>query len=490
MNFRQIGKILGFLLILVGAAMALCGVYANFWEPETTRSESVTSFLIAALSAWFCGGLLIFFGELNTEMILRKEAIAIVGLGWLISAVFSALPYCFMPDPLSFPSALFESMSGLTTTGATVFTDLSQLPRSILLWRSMTQWLGGLGILVLFVALLSFLGVGSKALFHHESSAKTTEGLQPRINDIAQQLLLIYLLLSTVCCLGLHWLGMGWYDAVSHTMTAISTGGFSPKNESVAFYKDPWIELWLSLFMILGSISFILYAWALKGRWKRWKLEEEAKFFLALTFGGAALIAMDLAALDVYSSITDCMRAALFQVASVISTTGYATENYDLWPPFSKTILALMMFIGGCGGSTAGGIKVGRILLMFKILRSEIVASYRPNQLFPLKLNGNVISESLKRQTLLFITLAVMTVALGFLIISLIEPELSMGTSLSAVIATLFSIGPGFSGVGPTENFAKFSEGAKIMFVLFMALGRLEFFAVLALFTPTLWRRY
>ena len=490
MNFRQIGKILGFLVILMGCAMAVCGVYANFWEPELTRSDSIKSFIISALSAWVVGGVLIATGELRSGSLLRKEAIAIVGLGWIISALFGALPYLFIPEPLTFAGALFESMSGLTTTGATVIPDLSQLSRSVLLWRSMSQWLGGLGILVLFVALLSFLGVGSKALFHHESSAKTTEGLQPRINDIAKHLLLIYLMLSAICCIGLHWLGMGWYDAVSHSMTAISTGGFSPKNQSVAFYKNAPIEIWLSLFMILGSISFILYAWAFKGRWKRWKVEEEAKFFLALTFTGTLLIALDLRALNVSSDFWQALRAALFQVASIISTTGYATENYDLWPPFSKTILALMMFIGGCGGSTAGGIKVGRVLLLFKILRSEIIASYRPNQLFPLKLNGNNISESLKRQTLLFITLALMTVALGFLIVSLLEPELNMGTSLSAVIATLFSIGPGFSGVGPTENFAKFSEGTKIAFVLFMALGRLEFFAVLALFTPTLWRRY
>lgn len=490
MNYRLLSKLLGLLLLLLSATMVLCLAAALIQNERKPGLDAVESFILSISISAGVGLLFRILGRGSGKEILRKEAIAVVGLGWIICAAFGALPYIFCEPSLGPIPAFFESMSGFTTTGATVIANLDEFPRSILLWRSLTQWLGGLGILVLFVALLSSVGVGSKALFQHESSAKHGGGVQARIQDVATLLWKIYVGLSVICCAGLMLLGMSFYEAVCHTMTALSTGGFSTRNGSVAEFNSLGIELWLTLFMVLGGISFMLYAWLFRKRWDRWKKEEETKTYLWLLVVVTAVIAVDLVYIERQHTIGSSLRDALFQVVSIMTTTGYATAYFDQWPPLSRVLLLLVMMVGGCAGSTAGGIKVSRWILFHKIVKQQVVKAFRPNQVFSLRLNGSLVDESVNLQTIFFIALASVTVALGTGLISLLEPSLDIESCLSSVLASLFNIGPGLGAVGPTHNFAHFNQGSLLFLSWLMLLGRLEFFALLVLFVPSLWRRY
>ncbi len=491
MNYRLLAKLLGLLLWLLSGTMAACLAYAS-WLPQTNPNQtSIRAFTLSIAITAVAGSILLLLGRGSGREILRKEAIAVVGLGWLICATFGALPYIFGQPSLGPVQAFFESMSGFTTTGATVIPDLTHYPRAILLWRSLTQWLGGLGILVLFVALLASLGVGSKALFQHESSAKTgTGGVQARIQNLAMRLWQIYTALTILCTLGLIAMGMDPYESLCHAFTAISTGGFSPRNESIAAYNHLGIELWLTLFMILGGISFMLYAWLLQKKWTRWKAEEETKIYLYILLAASLTIALDLILVGQKHSIGQAIRAAVFQVVSVMTTTGFATENFDQWPAQSRFLLLVLMTVGGCAGSTAGGIKVSRWILFFKTVKHEILRAFRPNQVFSLRLNGSIVDEPLKMQAAFFIALAGVSVAFGTISISLFEYALDIDSCLSAVMACIFNIGPGLGAVGPTQNFAFLDGSSLIILRMLMLLVRLEFFAVLVLFAPSLWRKY
>lgn len=489
MNLRLVSRILGLLLLLLSLFLLICIGYAYLQAPKESSAIEALGKTVAFLL--FTSALLFTLGRNTNTNLLRKEGIAVVGLSWICCGFAGAMPYYLVDPGLGFTDALFESMSGFTTTGATVITDLDLYPRSILLWRAFTQWLGGLGILVLFVALLSYLGVGSKALFSHESSAQSTQGLQARINEIATRLWQIYVFFTLTCFVGLFLLGMTPFEAITYTMTAISTGGFGVDNTSITAYNNPAIELWLTLFMAMGSVSFILYAWLLQKKWERWKMEEEARWFLMIILGATLAISADLVFRHpAETPILTALRQSLFHVVSIVTTTGFVAGDYNQWDPFSKFLLLILMCIGGCAGSTAGGLKVGRWILFFKMLRLQIIKAYRPTQVFALRLNGQTIKTPARIQTLFLLVLAGATTMASTIIISLIEPQLDMESSLSATLACLFNIGPGLAQVGPTENFAFLTAPSKILLSLLMLLGRLEFLAVLVLFSPTLWKAY
>lgn len=490
MNYRLLAKLLGLLALLLSVTMSACLGFAVWQQQHASPRASVDALSWSVGISAGVGILLLLLGRKSGREILRKEAVAIVGLGWLLCAALGALPYLLCEPGLAPIPAFFESMSGFTTTGSTVITDLTEYPEPILLWRALTQWLGGLGILVLFVALLSSLGVGSKALFQHESSAKHGGGVQARIQDVALRLWQIYLGLSVICWLGLLGLGMNAYEAATHAMTVISTGGFSTRNASVAAFDSLGIELWLTLFMVLGGISFMLYAWLLRGKWERWRREEEAKVYLGILVVAALVIAVDLVLVGQNHSFGPALRESAFQVVSLTTTTGFGTADFDQWPPLSRLLLLLLMAVGGCAGSTAGGIKVSRWVLFFRIVKQEVVRAFRPNQVFPLRLNGQCVDETVKLQTVFFIALAGVTVAVGTTLVSMLEPSLGLIDCLSSVMATLFNIGPGLGTVGPTQNFAHLHQGTMAWLSLLMLLGRLEFFAAMVLFMPSLWRRY
>lgn len=491
MNFALLSKVLGTLLLLLSLAMTACLGFSLLELKFGLVGSAPRALMISAAVTFICGFGLYWFGRHSTREVLRKEAIAIVGLGWLLCGAFGALPYLFTTPALPPAAALFESYSGFTTTGSTVIRDLTLHSHSSLLWRSTTQWLGGMGILVLFVALLSYLGVGSKSLFRHESSASSTDSFHSRIHGTAVVLWRLYIALSLICFLGLLFLGMNLFDALTHAFATMSTGGFSPRNESIAFYNNVWIELWITLFMFLGGVSFVLMASLfVRGGKNRWATEEETKAYCVILLIATLAIAANIAWGRSAIPLPDALRQSLFQVVSIMTTTGFATADFDQWPAFSKAILVLLMFIGGCAGSTSGGIKVGRLLLFFKISRQELIAAFRPTQVIPLRLNGQNVSDSLKPQTLFFISLTGVVLAVSTLAVTLLEPQMDIVSSFSATVTTLFNIGPGLGSVGATMNFSTLRPPTHLLLSILMVLGRLELFAILVLFVPSLWRKY
>jgi trk system potassium uptake protein len=489
MNVRLLLKVLGWIAVLVAGAMLACEVYA-LASGDAGSGEPHDFALLKSFAITGCfGAVLLVAGRGSGNEILRKEAIAIVGLGWLVSAFAGALPYLLCTPALGPAEALFESASGFTTTGASVIADLDRMPRPILLWRSTTQWLGGMGILVLFVALLSNLGAGSKSLFLHESSAKTGFGFHSRIRQTALRLWQIYAGLTVLCVAGLMGLGMSLYDAVLHAFSAISTGGFSPCNASVGGYASAAIDAWICLFMALGGTSFLLMAWILRGGWAKAAGDEELRAYGAILFAAIALVTLDLV-WHAGESFPHGLRLASFQVISIMTTTGFATADFAAWPEFSQAALVLLMAAGGCAGSTSGGIKISRIVIFFKAARQQILASFRPGLHLPVKFNARPLDDGHVTRVLFFVALTGVVIALSTLVLAALEPSSDLLSTFTAVVASLFNIGPGLGEVGPTKNFAHFSGGSKCFLAALMVVGRLEFFGVLALFVPALWKKY
>lgn len=496
MNFRILSKVLGLLLLLLSLAMTVCGLFARL-DGVQAEGQAVSALLVSAGVTAVAAAILTVAGIGRIERIPRREGVAIVGLGWILSTIFGALPFILCPPHLSWPLAIFESSSGFTTTGSTVIGDLSAWPRGLLLWRGVTQWLGGIGILVLFVAVLSYLGVGSKSLFRNESSFQAGEASTARIRDTAMTLLRIYLGISLTCLLGLRALGLSWFDAVSHAMTTVSTGGFSPHNASLGFYSgwgNGWaIELWVSLFMVVCSLNFLIYAVIIHRRWNRLKDENDARWFVGVCTVVAVGIAAGLALDERYSvGFAGALRESWFVVVSIASTTGFGTADYELWPAWCQALLAILMVVGGCSGSTAGGMKVSRLIVFLKSSAHEVIRAFRPNQVFRMVVNGNPIDGDVRARTTSFVALYLMIIAVGSVVVGIFEAGhgIRLETCLAAVLATLSNIGPGFGDLGPTDNFSGLREPTLVFLSGLMILGRLELFAILVLFVPAAWRRY
>jgi trk system potassium uptake protein TrkH len=496
MNFQILAKVLGLLLLLLSLAMTACGVFSRI-DGVAADGEAMQALFISAAVTTLAGGILWLAGLGKIERIPRREGVVIVGLGWIFSAVFGALPFVLCPPHLSWAQAMFESASGFTTTGSTVIPDLGAWPRGLLLWRAVSQWLGGIGILVLFVAVLSYLGVGSKSLFKNESSFQAGEASTARIRDTALTLLRLYLLISIVCFLGLRWLGMSWYHAVSHALTTVSTGGFSPHNESIGHYsgwENGWaIELWISLFMVICSLNFLIYAVIIRRRWNRLREEDDARWFLGICAIVAIGIGCGLFFDGRYATdLVSALRDGWFVTVSIASTTGFGTADYEGWPAWCQALLAILMVIGGCSGSTAGGLKISRMVVFLRASAHEVIRAFRPNQVFRLVVNGNPIDGEARARTTSFVALYLLIIALGSVVVGIFEAGqgIELETCLAAVLATLSNIGPGFGELGPTDNFAGLREPTLVFLSGLMILGRLELFAILVLFVPAAWRRY
>lgn len=494
MNYRLLAKVLGLLLTLESIAMIGCGIFA-WLDPVEAGHAALTPLMTGGTMTFVAGILLVIFGIGKTDRIPRREGVVIVGLGWLLCALFGAIPFILSEPGLTPEAAVFESFSGFTTTGSTVIGDLASWPRGVLLWRSVTQWLGGLGILVLFVAVLSTVGGGAKSLFRNESSFQTGEAASARIRDTALSLWRVYLVLTVLCLLGLRGLGMTWFDAVNHGLTCVSTGGFSPYDDSIAHFSD-WdtslgIEMWLGLFMLLGSISFLIYAVAIRGNWERLKREEEAKWYLSLIVV-SVLTVWGVAVWGGGLHPGESLRATLFTVISVVSTTGYATADYETWPVATHFVLLGLMLVGGCAGSTAGGMKVSRMILVVRSAFHEIVRAFRPNQMLRMQVNGNPIDDAARAQTVMFVSLFSLLALASMVVVAVLESGNGgdFETMVSAVLAAFCNIGPGFGEVGPSDNFAEMRPATHAFLALLMVLGRLELYALLVLFVPSAWKKY
>ncbi|MEE8523252.1 MAG: TrkH family potassium uptake protein, partial [Thermoanaerobaculia bacterium] len=405
----------------------------------------------------------------------------------ILASIFGALPYVLtgtIPDPVD---ALFESASGFTTTGASILTDIEAAGRGILFWRSFTQWLGGMGIIVLFVALLSELGPGARFLYKLEVPGPTAETLRPRVHDTAAVLWRIYLLLSGVEIVLLLVAGLDLYDAMTHTFSTMSTGGFSPRRDSIAAFGSPLVEIIVIVFMVLAGINFSLYYGIRRHRGRNLVADPEFRVYLFIALAASAVITVSLMTQGSYERLPRAFLDSLFQVTSILTTTGFATADYDTWPNLTRVLLVSLMFIGGCAGSTAGGMKIMRLVVGIKAAFREVRLIFSPSAVLSVFVGGKAVPDNVVRSVAGFLILYFASWAIGTCALTLGVQDLE--TSSSAAIACLGNIGPGLHAVGPTANFAFFSSWQKLVMVVLMWLGRLEVYAIAAVVSAAFWRR-
>jgi trk system potassium uptake protein TrkH len=511
-NYRLILNQLGLLLIVLGAVLAAIAfwdlIYA--WYDHSGEKTALLSVAAASAVGFIIGGLVWWRTSPTSQQIGRKEALLLVAMTWFLGAALSGLPFFIWAwaDPTSPPdhpfrnpvNCYFEAMSGLTTTGATILSEIASLPRSLLLWRSFTHWLGGLGIVVLFVAVLPSLGVGGKKLYRVEAPGPTPEGVRPHIRETARVLWLIYLGLTIIQVLALRLAGMNWFDSICHTFGTLATGGFSPRNASVGEFNSGLIDFIIIFFMVLAGGNFGLYHQITIGKWRTALKDPEFKFYLLILFVGSAIVAMSLVNQPIVMttgeriepSVWHAVREGTFTAVSIQTTTGFCTSDFHLWPSIAKSVLVILMFIGGCAGSTAGGIKVIRLWIAAKVMMAELERAFRPNVIRPIRVGTTSIDNDLKMATLAYVLGIAVLIAAGTTSVMILEPEeskISFATASTACLATLCTIGPGLEEVGAVKNYGWFSDPSKIVLILLMAMGRLEVFAVLVLFLPHFWRR-
>ncbi len=481
MNLRPVVRFLGRLLLLLAGAQFVPLLVAVLYEEGTTA----LAFLLSAIVTLAAGGVLIFVGR-GQGNLYRREGILIVVGGWVLASIFGALPYLFAGVFTSPVDALFEAASGFTTTGATVLLDIEAPDRGILFWRSFTQWLGGMGIIVLFVALLPELGPGARFLYKLEVPGPTAEALQPRIHDTAATLWKIYLLLTGAQTALLMVAGMDLYDALTHTFSTLSTGGFSPRADSVAAYESPWIHLIVIVFMVLAGANFSLYYGFIAARGKNLLGDQEFRLYMVVLAVATLVISWDLVARSTYEAGPRVVLDSAFQVASIMTTTGFATADFDTWPVVSRMVLVALFFVGGCAGSTAGSMKVMRMVIGIKAAAREVRLIFSPNTVLRVFVGRKPVPNAVVRSVMGFFILYITLWAVGTMLLSIGGQDLLTTSTASAV--TLGNIGPGLAGVGPVRNFAFFEEWHKLVMVMLMWMGRLEVYSIAALFTRAFWR--
>jgi len=448
--------------------------------------EAPRPFLLAILITAVAGGALALL-KTDTKLFAR-EGYFTVGLIWVLFGVFGALPFYFCGYFESYIDCLFECISGFTTTGASILTAVEGLPMGILFWRSFTHWLGGMGVLVLTIALLPSLGARSAFLMQAESPGPIKSKLVPKTAQTSKILYGIYLALTLIMIAFLLLADLPLYDAVVTAFGTAGTGGFAVKNLSIAAYNSPAVEIIVTVFMLLFSVNFGMYFLLICGKWKQALKSDELRFFVGTVFVSGIIIALNI--LGDYSDTETfgcALRHAFFQVASIISTSGFATTDFNLWPELSRWILILLMFVGACAGSTGGGIKCSRILLLFKALQREIRQAVHPRSVHVVKLDGQVTDEHDLQKSHAFFAAYMIILICGVLVISL--DNFSFATTATAVISCLSNVGPGLDVVGPMGNFSVLSDLSKLVLSLLMIIGRLEIFPILVLFSRNAWKR-
>lgn len=482
MRWRYILQTVGILSLFFGLTMLIPLLFSLFYKDASTQ-PLLKALLITILSA---GCMALLFRSPRTEYISQREGMAIVALGWAAVGFFGALPFYFSEPFLTFTDAFFESVSGFTTTGASILTDIESVSKGILFWRSFIQWLGGMGIIVLSVAILPFLGVGGMQLYKAEVPSPVPDKLKPRIRDTAMALWKVYAIMTAMETILLVFGGMSLFDALCHTFTTLPTGGFSTKNTSVAHFNSAYIDWVIIIFMIAAGINFSLHYQMFKGKpLAMWK-DSECRFFLAATGILTLLVSFNIYG-NGYHEIGRALRDGAFQVASIITTTGYATADYEAWPALSQIILLLCMFLGASAGSTGGGMKCLRIMLYFKYCYKELFTLVHPHAVQHVKIGGKAIPSDVIRSVLGFLGLYTGIFALCTVLLASLGVDFV--TSFAAVAATMGNIGPGFGSVGPVENYANIPELGKWLLSWCMLLGRLEIYTVIIFLVPEFWRK-
>lgn len=418
--------------------------------------------------------------------IKKRDGYLIVTLSWVAMAVFGTLPYLLSNAIPDISNAFFESMSGLTTTGATILDDIESLPRGILFWRSMTQWIGGMGIIVLTIAILPLLGIGGMELFVAEAPGPTKDKIHPRIKETAKRLWIIYLILTTAETIILMFCGMNFYDAINHALTTNSTGGFSTKQASIAAFDSPLIEGVIMFFMFLAGTNFTLIYFGFKGKFDRFYHNDEFKWYLGAVLG-LIIILTPIVFYNTDLSFARSVRDVSFQVVSIITTTGYATGDYTLWGPLATFIFFLLLFSGASAGSTSGGFKIVRIVLLMKNGFLEFKKRLHPNAIIPVHLNKQVVPPNIIYNLMAFLFLYLFFFTVGSIAMTAFGETFDV--AISSVATSLGNVGPGISEVGPSGTFSGISTPGKWVLSFLMLFGRLELFTVALIFTPYYWRR-
>ena len=427
----------------------------------------------------------------SSDHFFPREGFLAVGLIWLLLSAFGALPFYLFgtlnPQAQfqSYIDCFFEAASGFTTTGASILTEVESLPKGLLFWRSFTHWLGGMGVLVLAIALLPSLGARTLHVMRAESPGPVVSKLVPKASQSSKILYGIYCAITLMEVLCLRIAGMPWYDSITHSFATAGTGGFSVRNLSIASYQSAAIEVIVIIFTLLFSINFALYFLLLSGKVRQVFHSDELRFFLGTVVLSTTLIAINIR--DYYDTLWDTIRHAAFQVSTIISTTGFSSANFDQWPEFSRMLLVILMFCGACAGSTGGGIKCSRVLLLLRCIRREIRQIIHPRSVRVVKLDGRTVEEDTLRSVLLFFA-TYMFITLGAALVVALD-NFSFGTTFTAVAACINNVGPGLETVGPINNYAGFSGLAKLVLSLCMIIGRLEVLPILVLFSRDAWKR-
>lgn len=486
MNYRLTARLLGYLLLAFSLSMVAIIPFALVFREFGALIATLESMLIGGA----LGGVMVLFGRGAKGTVFRHEALAVVGLSWILASLLGALPFYLGGLAPSLADAYFESASGLTTTGASILAAVDNQPHSLLFWRSFLHFIGGLGIVVIFVAVLPILGVGGKALYKQEVSGPRPEGLTPRIKDTALTLFKVYLALNIIHMVVLLIAGMSFFDALNHAMSTIASGGFSTQNASIASYGSRLIEWIIIVFMFIAGTNFMLHVRFSKGDFLCYFRDIEFRAYLAIVLVATVFFAGVLWLLDT-SAVSSPggfnFRDALFTTLTVMTTTGYGTVDFAQWPPVCQALILFLMFVGGMAGSTAGGMKVIRSLIFVKSAAHQLQTEANPRIVRVLKIGNRTLDRRAFSDAFALFFLWITVFVAGTIIVALLSPDQSFLTSLSASASCLNNIGPGLDGVGPTANYASQHPAAKWVLSLMMIMGRLELYVILIILTPGFW---
>ena len=479
MNFKMVFRVTGLLLLVEGAALLV-----SLLVSLVTGGSDTQAFVWSVLACGIPGGLLILLTQKAPRNFTRREGFMIVSLVWLVFSLFGALPYILSGTIPGFADAFFETMSGFTTTGASVVDNLESFPRGILFWRAVTHWLGGMGIIVLFLTMMPAFGIGGLQLYDAEAPGLTVEKISPRIHQTARIVWGVYVILTLLETLLLMLGGMSLFDSVCHAFATMATGGFSTKQASIAFWPSPYIQYVLTLFMFLAGTNFTLLFFAGKGKLSRLFRDEEFRYYFLFVFGFTVLIFSGLL-ITTQLPAEQAFRDSLFTVVSVITTTGFVTADYLMWSPVLYMLIFILFFFGGSTGSTGGGIKIMRIVLLLKNSYYELRRIIHPSGVIPVRFNKHAIEPRTISNVLAFFMFYLMVFFISTVFLMIFVGD--MDTSMGAVASCLGNIGPGLGCVGPVFTYSAVPDVGKIFLSLLMMLGRLELFTVLVLFTPSFW---
>ena len=483
MNFKPVFHVIAWLLGVMGLLMGFCGGF-SFVSGEPAAAWRALAYpgagtLAAAAVLWIL--------TRSDQELTRRDGLGVVTFGWLCAGLAGAVPYLLAGTIASPTAAVFEAISGLTTTGASVIPVLEAVPRGLLLWRALTHLIGGMGILVLVVAILPFAGAGGMQLFRAEVAGPSKDRIEPRVASTAKMLWGVYVLLNVALILLVRLGGLDWFDSACHAFATLATGGFSTRTASVAAFDSVYVETVLIAFMLLGALNFALHYRALRGEFLPWWRDSGTRFYLGVLAGATAFCTWMLHRSAADLAWGPALRQSAFTCVSLATSTGFCTADFDVWPGILKVLLLLLMLMGGCVGSTAGGIKVARVQMMLKAVAREIRLFMQPQAVLPIKLDRKRLDDDVLVPVLTFVALYLLVGVLGIWAMMWFTPDLA--TAVSSVVACLGGVGPGLSAVGPTLNYAGLPAGGQGVLIVLMVAGRLEFFTLLAVFMPAFWRK-